>query len=134
LDYKVASPHFKSDGIQTNTGSYDLVLNSEVARCIYGFTKAPVSANISIENSSGENKIATTSVTEKDGFLRLAAYGFGFSSPKIKIKLTQDKAVESTGTSKTTAAIKKITCKSGSKTRSVSGAAPKCPTGWTLKK
>ena len=134
LDYKVASPHFKPDGIQTNTGSYDLVLNSEVARCIYGFTKAPVSANISIENSSGENKIATTSVTEKDGFLRLAAYGFGFSSPKIKIKLTQDKAVESTGTSKTTAAIKKITCKSGSKTRSVSGAAPKCPTGWTLKK
>jgi len=134
LDYKVAAPHFKADGIETTSGTYDLVLNSEVARCIYGFTKAPVSANISIENSSGDNKIATTTVTEKNGFLRLAAYGFGFSAPKIKIKLTQDKTVESTGTSKTTTAITKITCKSGSKTRSVSGAAPKCPTGWTLKK
>jgi len=134
LDYKVAAPHFKPDGIETNTGSYDLVLNSEVARCIYGFTKAPVSASISIENSSGENKVATTSVTEKDGFLRLAAYGFGFSAPKIKIKLTQDKAVETAAAPKTTTAIKKITCKNGSKTRSVSGASPKCPTGWTLKK
>ena len=134
LDYKVAAPHFKPDGIETTTGSYDLVLNSEVARCIYGFTKAPVSATISIENSGGDNKLATTSVTEKDGFLRLAAYGFGFSSPKIKIKLTQDKAVESAGVSKTTTAIKKITCKSGSKTRTVSGESPKCPTGWTLKK
>jgi len=134
LDYKVASPHFKADGIETNTGSYDLVLNSEVARCIYGFTKAPVSASISIENSGGENKVATTSVTEKNGFLRLAAYGFGFSAPKIKIKLTQDKTVETAPAVKATTTIKKITCKSGSKTRSVSGAKPKCPTGWTLKK
>jgi len=134
LDYKVASPHFKPDGIETNTGSYDLVLNSEVARCIYGFTKAPVSASISIENSGGENKVATTSVTEKDGFLRLAAYGFGFSSPKIKIKLTQDKAVEAAAVPKTTTTIKKITCKNGSKTRTVSGESPKCPTGWTLRK
>ena len=134
LDYKVAAPHLKTDGIETTSGTYDLVLNSEVARCIYGFTKAPVSASISIENSSGDNKIATTTVTEENGFLRLAAYGFGFSAPKIKIKLTQDQAVESTDASKTTTAIKKITCKSGNKTRSVSGATPKCPTGWTLKK
>jgi hypothetical protein len=134
LDYKVAAPHFKPDGIETTTGSYDLVLNSEVARCIYGFTKAPVSASISIENSGGENKVASTSVIEKNGFLRLAAYGFGFSAPKIKIKLSQSEGVGATSATKPKTAINKITCKNGTKLRTVSGATPKCPTGWTLKK
>jgi hypothetical protein len=39
--------------------------------------------------SKGEKKIATTVLREKAGWLTLAAYGFTFSSPTIKVKLTQ---------------------------------------------
>jgi len=92
LDYKVAAPHFKANG-DLMAGSYDLVLSSTVARCLYGFTKAPIGAKISIINADGTNQVATTIISEKDGFFRMGAYGFGFSSPTIKIKITQVKAV-----------------------------------------
>ena len=91
LDYKVAAPHLKPNG-DLMAGTYDLVLSSTVARCIYGFTKAPIGAKISITNADGTNQVATTIISEKDGFFRMGAYGFGFSSPTIKIKITQAKA------------------------------------------
>jgi hypothetical protein len=40
LDYKVLSPHFDSQGAE-NLGTYDLLLRSDFARCIYGFSSAP---------------------------------------------------------------------------------------------
>ena len=89
LDYKVAAPHLKPNG-DLMAGTYDLVLNSTVARCLYGFTKAPIGARISIINADGTNQVATTIISEKDGFFRMGAYGFGFSSPTIKMKITQD--------------------------------------------
>jgi len=92
LDYEVAAPHFKANG-DLMAGSYDLVLNSTVARCLYGFTKAPIGAKISITNADGTNQVATTIISERDGFFRMGAYGFGFSSPTIKMKITQAKAV-----------------------------------------
>lgn len=91
LDFKVAAPHLKSNG-DLMAGTYDLVLNSTVARCIYGFTKAPIGATVSVISNDGQNQIATTIVSEKDGFFRIGAYGFGFSSPTIKVKITQKKA------------------------------------------
>jgi hypothetical protein len=89
LDYKVAAPHLKPSG-DLMTGTYDLVLNSDVARCLYGFTKAPIGATVSIVNNDGTNQVASTIVNEKDGFFRVGVYGFGFSSPTIKMKLTQN--------------------------------------------
>lgn len=91
LDFKVAAPHLKPNG-DLMAGTYDLVLNSTVARCIYGFTKAPIGATVSVVSNDGQNQIATTVVNEKDGFFRMGAYGFGFSAPTIKMKITQGKA------------------------------------------
>lgn len=126
LDYKVAAPHFAPDGETLITGTYDLVLNSQVARCIYGFTSAPVSASISIVNESGEDRVATTTISESDGFLRMAAYGFTFSSPKIRIKLTQA-GISPAPTAKKSVT---ITCAKGATTKKVSGLSPKCPSGF----
>ena len=89
LEYKVASPHLEANGAVAS-GSYDLVLKSDVARCIYGFSKAPIKAEISISSESGEKKVATTVVNERDGWLNLSAKGFTFSSPTIQVKLTQE--------------------------------------------
>jgi len=142
LEYKVASPHFEASGAVA-TGSYDLVLKSDVARCIYGFSKAPIQAEISISSPDGEKKIATTVVNEKNGWLYLSAKGFTFSSPTINVKLTQEKIVvvpTPTPTPSAAASVapiaKKsvtITCVKGKTTKQVSGSNPKCPTGYKKK-
>jgi hypothetical protein len=123
LNYQVAAPHYTSGG-NVFLGTYDLVMRSEVARCIYGFSKAPLNASISVIDEEGVTTTATKLVSERDGWLRIAAYGFGFSNPMIKVKLTQSgsKGVKA---KKTT-----ITCKKGKKLKKVTGIAPKCPVGY----
>ena len=89
LSYQVAGTHYLPDGVTKAEGTYDLALRSETARCLYGFSQAPISGTVSVIGDRGEKKIATTVVREKAGWVTLAAYGFTFSSPTIKVKLTQ---------------------------------------------
>jgi hypothetical protein len=130
LNYKVAAPHLAADGSEFS-GTYDLIMSSSVARCIYNFTSAPISASVSITTSDGGvQKVATTVLNERNGWLHLGAYGFGFSSPTLKVKLTQA-AVTSPVKSvqkKTT-----ITCVKGKTSKKVTAVAPKCPSGFKKK-
>jgi hypothetical protein len=136
LDYKVSSPHFNDKG-EENVGNYNLVLSSEAARCIYGFTKAPISATVSIISSDGSAQVATTTVNEKDGWLYLSANGFKYSSPIVRVKLTQE-VVAPTATATPTAkpaAVKKstITCVKGKTSKKVTAVKPVCPAGFKKK-
>jgi hypothetical protein len=159
LNYKVAGAHHLADGVTLFKGSYDLVLRSDFARCLYGFSPAPVGASVSITSNDGIDQVVTVIVKEKDGFLRLGAYGFGFSAPTIKVKLIQDKPLvevkevspvvpekvvpkqEAAATNTTTAApvevkkivIKSISCAKGKIIRKISGVNPKCPAGFKKK-
>ncbi len=134
LEYKVGAPHLTSKG-EVFKGSYDLQVSAEVARCLYKFTQAPIQASISIINESGENNIATTVLNEKDGWLRLSAYGFTFSTPTVRIKLTQDAAVvvAPSPTAKPVAKKITITCIKGKTTKKITAIKPKCPTGYKKK-
>jgi hypothetical protein len=125
LDYKVASPHFDANG-NVNVGHYNLQINSEVARCLYGFTSAPISATVSVISSNGENQVATTTLKESNGWIYLRAAGFTYSSPTVRVKLTQ-KASTAKAMQRT------ISCVNGSQTRKVSGVSPKCPAGYKKK-
>lgn len=89
LSYKVAGLHFEPDGSQVNLGTYDLTIRSDVARCLYGFSRAPIGASLQVVGDGGDQNISTTVVTENNGWLKLAAYGFTFSEKEIKVKLTQ---------------------------------------------
>jgi hypothetical protein len=89
LGYKVAGLHYAPDGETLNLGTYDLVMRSDVARCLYGFSRAPISATVSVVGDKGEEYVATTIVSEKDGWLKLAAYGFTFSEKEIQVQLRQ---------------------------------------------
>lgn len=89
LNYRVAGLHYAPGGKELNLGTYDLVMRSETARCLYGFSRAPVSATVSVIGDGGEENVATTVVSEKDGWLKLAAYGFTFSEKQIKVRVTQ---------------------------------------------
>ena len=150
LDYKVSAPHLNDTG-KLNIGNYNLILSSDVARCIYGFTKAPVSATVSIVSSDGSSQVATTAVTEKNGWLYLSAAGYTYSSPTVRVKLTQEApaptptstptpeptlTVTATPTSTvTTVPAKKITitCIKGKVVKKVTAVKPVCPKGYKKK-
>jgi hypothetical protein len=143
LDYKVASPHFLPDG-SVFKGSYNLSIRSEFARCIYGFTKAPIAASVSILSSDGTSQVATTVISERNGWITLAAEGFTFSSPTLKVKFSQaaeqvvtpsPTATPSPSASAKAATPKKIsiTCVKGKTTKKVTAIKPTCPTGYKKK-
>jgi hypothetical protein len=89
LTYEIAGLHFASDGKTVNEGQYKLQIRSDVARCLYGFNKAPVSATVQVTNENGKEVVSTTTVSESDGWLRLNANGFTFSRKKVKVVLSQ---------------------------------------------
>jgi hypothetical protein len=126
LKYKVAATHYDEKGNEF-LGSYDLALRSDVARCLYGFTAAPISATIEVVSQFGEKQIAVTTVNERNGWLYLAAKGFTFSAPTVSVKLTQE-AQAPTALKKTS-----ITCVKGKTTKKVTAINPKCPTGYKKK-
>lgn len=143
LVYKVASPHFNSKG-EVQVGTYDLAIRSDVARCIYNFSQAPIQATLSIVYDTGEARTATTVVSERNGWLHLSAKNFTYSNPTIKVKLTQEAAPastpvatpkESASPSPTAQAPRKltITCVKGKITKKVTGLKPMCPSGYKKK-
>ena len=105
LNYRVGGLHYAPDGKSLNLGTYDLLLRSDVARCLYGFSKAPISATITVLGTDGEQDIATTVVSERDGWLKLAAYGFTFSEKEIKVRVTQPQTRTLTAFSRTATAL-----------------------------
>ena len=118
LNYEVAGMHYLPDG-QKALGTYDLTMRSDVARCIYGFSRAPISATVTV-TGSGDSSVATTIVGERNGWLKLAAYGFTFSQKNIQVRLTQPRRTTINCVSTTTP----------TRTTKVSGVNPKCPTGF----
>jgi hypothetical protein len=145
LDYKVASPHLDSSG-QPFKGQYSLLMRSSVARCVYGFSNAPIKAELSVISSTGIPQIATLTIGETGGWLRMNAANFGFSTPTIKATLKQDNGVtESSSESKVESESQKviplpikkkvtITCVKGKSMKKVVGVKPLCPKGYTKKR
>ena len=141
LEYSVAAPHFTTQGTEF-LGTYDLIMRSDVARCVYGFSAAPIRATLSVVNDQGSQKVATEILGEKNGWLYLSAGGFTYSSPTIKVKLEQDApAPTATPTPAPTPSVtaksvaKKITisCIKGKVTKKVTAVNAKCPTGYKKK-
>jgi len=88
LNYKVSAPHYRSGGAETK-GVYALFMRSETARCLYGFDRAPIKSTIEVIEKEGVQDVATTSVSERNGWLQLSAYNYTHSSPTLKVKLGQ---------------------------------------------
>ena len=143
LDYKVGAPHFDSSG-SVFKGSYDLQLRSDVARCLYKFTNAPIKATVSIASDNGDSNVATTIVTEDaaTGWMRMSASNFMFSNPTVKVKFSQDapapsasnpQASSSGSVSKQSPKVITITCVKGKVSKKVTASKPVCPKGYVKK-
>jgi hypothetical protein len=129
------APHFNSKG-EVFKGTYDLRIRSDVARCIYGFSSAPIKASISIISADGTAQTATEVINEKNGWLSLSANAFEYSSPTIKVWVTQEAPAQTptpTETPKTAPAKTTITCVKGKSTKKVTAVKPTCPTGYKKK-
>jgi len=142
LNYQVSSPHFNPDGTTPFKGNYNLVMRSDVARCIYGFSSAPINASISVLSSDGSADVATTVAVEKDGWIALSANNFQFSAPIIQVKFTQDAPAVVTPKVNPSAApvapkpvVKQITitCVKGKMLKKVTAIKPTCPAGYKKK-
>jgi hypothetical protein len=138
LNYTVGASHLDSKG-ELFKGYYQLNLRSDVARCLYGFGSAPIQAKIEVSSSDGTPSVATTVINEKDGWLKMTAGGFTFSTPSIKVKFSQEattpSATPSPSASAKPATPKKvtITCVKGKTTKKVTAIKPTCPTGYKKK-
>lgn len=139
LQYKVAGMHYRPDGKSLSQGTYDMVMRSDTARCLYGFSQAPIKASISVLSNEGSAQVATTSSGERDGWLYLSAKNFTFSTPTIKVKLSQEVPPTSPAQvaekSKPEASLgkresKKVLCVKGSKTLTLKSEKSKCPKGY----
>ena len=64
-------------------------MRTETARCVYGFEKAPFKSTIEVIERSGVQDIATTNVSERNGWIQLSAYNYTHSSPTLRVKLAQ---------------------------------------------
>ena len=91
LNYEVAGLHYLPGGEQLALGTYDLVISSDYARCLYGFSQAPISGSVAVMNDRGQKTVATTTFAEKNGWVKLSAKGFTFSKKTIKVKITKAK-------------------------------------------
>lgn len=148
LRYRVAGFHYASDGKSLNRGTYDLIIRSDAARCLYGFSNAPISAIVSVTDGSGTQNVASTVISEKNGWLLLSAAGFTFSEKVITVKLQQEQekpvtavttlvqeSSTATATEKSPATVKSkksLKCIKGSKVKVVKSFKSKCPEGYRL--
>jgi hypothetical protein len=87
LNYVVSGYHFGPDGKTPNLGRYDLLMTTKFAKCLYGFKRVPKYASVRIATDGGASSASTTTLSEKKGWLKLAAAGFTFSTKTIKVKL-----------------------------------------------
>lgn len=133
LNYKVASAHYAPDG-SIFRGNYNLIMRSDVARCVYKFSSAPLKATIEVVSENGDaSNVATTAASEKDGWLYLSANNFTFSAPTVKVKLTQESTPASKNQTKPVIKQISITCTKGKLSKKVTAINPVCPKGYVKK-
>jgi hypothetical protein len=139
----VSSIHKRMDG-SINAGTFQIQMPVTVAQCLWGvdLSKATAATISAVYGEGNASEIVTTSAKVENGFYYLSANGFHYSSPTIKVKLTQtaDTQVQNKPseivepkTNTIQPVVKKkitITCSKGKLTRNVTAYEPKCPSGY----
>jgi hypothetical protein len=148
LTLQVSSTHLKPDGSK-NLGTFNIEMPIVTAQCLWGvdLSKAARAVISTVYPEIGESEIVTTSAVLEDGYYKINASGFHFSSPTIKVRLTQVPSIANTESSSTSNSnipkstnppktvvkegMKKvtITCVNGKIQKKVTATNPKCPRG-----
>ena len=148
---RLSTPHLLPDG-SVNVGYLEIRMPRAAALCMWkvdldGSIKATV--NITYEDGSTPSIATVNGKRIGDDYLIIST-GFHYSSPTLRVKLSQDNAVkpvensvsaqsENKNENKASAPsvapkkIKVINCVKGKLTRKISGVSPKCPAGFAKK-
>ena len=121
MDFQVAGLHYLPNGAVTR-GHYEMLLDADAARCLYHYTKAPVSAAVSVVSEHGLPVVATRTVWVSSGYLKVLAHNFTFSAPKVRVKITGKLQPKTT-----------LVCARGKSVKKVVDWDPVCPPGFTPK-
>jgi hypothetical protein len=145
----VSGIHKRADGSQ-NVGTFQIQIPVSVAQCMWGvdLSKAVVATISALYGEGKASEIVTVSSKIANGFYYLNANGFHYSSPTLKVKLTQEPGkdldkvisepnqppqVSTAAKSKVIATKKTITCVKGKTSKKLTGLNPKCPAGYKKK-
>jgi hypothetical protein len=133
--FKVASFSKNPEG-KTYYGDYSLMINSKVAKCLWGDGVSSASAKVEVLNQDGTNQVATSEIGSNSDWLRFRSSGFHFSSPTIKLTIPKASTTAQPTpmpTASPTIKVTTISCIKGKQIKKVSGQKASCPKGFKLK-
>ena len=133
FSWQTAAPHFAADGVTQNKGFYKAVIPFADAALLWGLTNpadAATALTVSVQTEQGGSSAAISVISAKNNNIIIDVSGFGFSRPKLSIKMKpgykpSKKSLSSLPKAKTT-----ITCVQGKTTKKLTDVAPKCPKGY----
>ena len=88
LSYVVASPHVNTEG-ELIVGTYDLMMRSDLASCLYGANVSDIVGSVSVlyDSVTSTTTDMRTEVTNDGTWFKVSASGFHYSMPTIKTTL-----------------------------------------------
>lgn len=134
----MSGPHFLFDRKTLNKGWMEVSIKGDVIRRAFNLEPSVAGqvARVEISYEAGKSDVATYNsryLKELDVF-EIRAYNFGFSSPTVSVKMPPaKKSIGNTPPNKGTNRAS-ITCVKGKVQKVVTGKAPKCPKGYSIKR
>jgi hypothetical protein len=133
FSWTAAAPHFAPDGTTQNLGFYKAVIPFQDAAVLWGLTNpadAATALTVSVTTEAGGSTAAISTVSAKNGNIIIDTSGFGYSKPKLMIKIKKGYKPSAKKISTLPAPKYTITCALGATTKKVVGTAPACPKGY----
>ncbi len=133
FSWTAAAPHFAPDGTTQNLGFYKAVIPFQDAKVLWGLTNpadAATALTVSVTTEAGGSTAAISTVSAKNGNIIIDTSGFGYSKPKLMIKIKKGYKPSAKKISTLPAPKYTITCALGATTKKVVGTAPACPKGY----
>ena len=127
LKWGTSAPYFQSDGKSPNLGFYSATIPFADLTAYWGLKNpqdAATALTVSITTSASGSKAAIAKVSARNNLVVISASGFDFAAPILTIGINA---------SYKPVAQKTISCLKGKITKSVSGANPSCPKGYSKK-
>lgn len=141
LTYKVAAPHFKSDGKTENIGRYAFTMREDLIKCVYGLDKLPAYAQMEISyGEDGSSKVSSVSLGTRNNWVHLASDNFTYSAPTLRVKFEGWKKSNATSNPQPNQPNPNqpqqmenvIVCQKGLERLEVRGSKPECSPGFVM--
>ncbi len=133
FSWTAAAPHFAPDGTTPNLGFYKAVIPFADAKVLWGLANpadAATALTVSVTTGTGGSSTAISTVSAKNGNIIIDTSGFGYSKPKLTIKIKKGYKPSVKKLSALPAPKYTITCALGATTKKVIGTSPTCPKGY----